>query len=57
MEDAILKEVWAAKDRIAARYRGNVKKYMSDLRRAHANSSLATSGTQKTGAKARRKSK
>ncbi len=40
MKDEILEEVWATKDRIGARYGGNIKKYMAHLRKLHAQSPL-----------------
>jgi hypothetical protein len=51
VEDAILKEVWAAKDRIAARYRGNIKKFMRDLRKAEEKRLAAKAGSRKSGSK------
>jgi hypothetical protein len=56
MRDEVLKEVWATKDRIATRYRGNVKKFMDDLRTAHAASPLANARPRKPAAKTKRKS-
>ena len=56
MQDAVLKEVWATKDRIASRYHGNIKKFMDDLRAAHASSPLAQARPRKSVAKAKRKS-
>jgi hypothetical protein len=55
MEDAILKEVWASKDRIGERYRGNVKKYMDNLRKAHKNSPIANARPRKTNIRSKRK--
>jgi len=51
MEDSILKEVWAAKDRIAARYKGNIKKYMRDIRKAEAKRLAASAASRKNDSK------
>jgi hypothetical protein len=56
MEDAILKEIWAAKDRIGERYRGNVKKYMDNLRAAHKASAIANGRPRKAAIRSKRKS-
>jgi hypothetical protein len=40
MKDEIIHDVWATKDRIGARYHGNVKKFMTDLRKQQAHSLL-----------------
>jgi hypothetical protein len=55
MEDAILKEAWAVKDRIAAKYHGNIKKYMNDLRKAHAHSLAANAPPHKSATRSKRK--
>jgi len=49
MKDEILEEVWATKDRIAARYHGDIKKYMADLRKKQRRSPLRVAAPKTAG--------